>query len=297
MPELRKDRLTERPKIHGYHDYRSFLRDWFSYLKEELGRFSLRGLSAEAKISSAYLSLVLSGRCDLSPKALGKLAPHLHLNRSELSYLENLVKLGSNGSIEGQVQALKRMKNSHNYKKLNPNEVEYFQYMSEWYRIVIREMAALGDFKLDAAWIRGRLRKKLPISVIQEALDFLVENRYLTLDEHGRVSSPAAKEMLDCDSAVFSKTLKYYHKQMLELAAESLTETPAQERNLVGLTFSLDSSDFEKARKILDRAVEEIEALQKARTTPRDSVYHLEVALFPTTASSRKRMPGSGEKK
>ena len=60
--------------------------------------------------------------------------------------------------------------------------------------------------------------------------------------------------------------------------------TSPRERNVIGYTFSINSKKYELASKILDRAIEEIEALEKVEElASRDVVYQVELALFPVT--------------
>ncbi|MBC7690263.1 MAG: hypothetical protein H7222_00710, partial [Methylotenera sp.] len=58
-----------KPDIHSYHDHLKFLEDWLAYLKASQSGLSLRSLAVQAKLSSGYLPMVLSGQRILSDKA------------------------------------------------------------------------------------------------------------------------------------------------------------------------------------------------------------------------------------
>ena len=208
---------VERPSVFRYHEYQEFLKDWVAYLKKTLPRFSLRKLSTQADLSPGYLPQVLSGGIALSMKALVKLLPHLQLDSSERVYFEHLVKLCTSDSPDARIEALGRMKKFSSYRRNNPNEAQFFGYMSRWYYIAIREMAHLPDFKADPAWIQARLRSKISLDEIQEALNFLSTNGFIEIRPDGTVVS--SKELLTCAGGVYRTVLTHYHKEMFSRSA------------------------------------------------------------------------------
>jgi uncharacterized protein (TIGR02147 family) len=247
----------------------------------------MRTLSNEARMGSGHLPMILSGRRELSRDAFLKLAPLLHLKRPELRYLEKLIDFGSTQSLQIKVQALDSMNRSWTYQKRHPEEVQFFEYMSHWVHIVIREMSRLEGFQADAEWIRQRLRWRIPLSQIGEALDFLLRNGFLVKDAQGRVAP--AEHKLDCEDEVFSTALKRYHQQMFTMATDCMENTPSEQRELHGYTFAISSNNFEQARKIIEKALHELEGLEKKEREPRDSIYHAQLALFPMTGTGGER--------
>jgi uncharacterized protein (TIGR02147 family) len=271
----------KRPDIFGYHDFRVFLRDWFEYLKSRDPGFSVRVLSDELQLSSGFLSMVLSGARNPSSELLAQMVPHLHLYRSEIIYLENLVRLGSATTREAKTQALERMSRFTSYQKKNPNEAELLGYSSRWYHAAIREMASLPGFKADPEWIREKLKVRIPLKNIRAALKLLIEAGYLVETSEGTVA--AVKNTVRVEGPVFKAALVQVHKQMFNLATESIENTPPTSRNLLGYTFSLGPSDYEQVNEILNRALNEIIAVEQKSKEARDAVYQVELALFPLT--------------
>jgi uncharacterized protein (TIGR02147 family) len=279
---MSKGIAAQRPDVYRYHDYRAFLKDWIAYRKTVRAGYSMRTLATEAKLASGYLPPVLSGARDLSMKALLKILPILGLNRPEQNYLESLVRLQISDSQEGRIAAVARMRRSSAYQRRNPNEAELFEYMSRWQYIAIREMAALPGFKADPDWIRSRLKTPVPAAEIEQALRFLGKHGYLNVLDDGTVAPP--KEQIECAGGVYKVALTQYHRQMFGLAAESIDNSTAAERDLVGHTLVISDSKFEKARKILHEALDRIRDLGGATDGEGDSsVYHVELALFPLT--------------
>lgn len=269
---------TPRPDVFKYYEYRLFLSDLFKFERERNPDFSLRALAAKGQIAVGYLPSLLSGKCKFSIRMFIKLSPHLRLSRAELAHLESLIKLSATDSQESRLEAFQRLSQRSTYQRRNPKEAEYFEYMGHWYYIAIREMAACPGFKTDPEWIRGNLMNQVSLAEIKAALNFLITKGYLQVGVDGIVIPP--KEML-CQGYVNREALIKYHRQMLSLAAESMEKTPAAKRHLTGFTFSLDSEKYAAAKTILERAMREIEALEKLESPRRNSVYHIELALFP----------------
>jgi uncharacterized protein (TIGR02147 family) len=245
----------------------------------------MRQLASEAGVALGYLSMLISGKRKPSLLPLLKLIPHLQLEKPEQVHLEKLVKFGAINSRESQIHAFDQMSRSRAYQKRNPQEAEFFHYVSRWYHIAIREMAALPGFKAEPKWIQARLKPKLPLLEIKDALDFLLEKGYLQKDSSGVVA--AAKQVVDCKGSVYWTALSQSHRQMFQLASDSIESTHSSERRLDGYTLPLNVEQLAKANEILSRAVNEIAALEGASRNPPDSVYHLEIAFFPMTQRDR----------
>lgn len=271
---------VERPDVFGYLDYRAFFKDWLAYQKASQSGVSLRALARNSGLTAGYLSMAIAGTRPLTEKALAKLKGSLNLNDAEFNYLHQLVILGTSQQHEERFSAVEKMKRYRSYRRLNPKETEVYQYLSQWYYVAIREMTGLPDFRADAQWIQARLRSHVELKEIKEALRFLSENGFIQLLSDGRAIPP--EKRLDCDGGVFRLSMSNFHKQVLKLAGESIENTDREHRQLQGHAFVADAETFEKAKTILEEAFERIRSLT-AESPNSDSVYYLEMALFPFT--------------
>ncbi|MBC7690878.1 MAG: DUF4423 domain-containing protein, partial [Methylotenera sp.] len=265
-----------------------------AYLKASQSGLSLRSLAVQAKLSSGYLPMVLSGQRILSDKALKKLSPFLRLNPQEKSYLNYLVQLGTSDSQEEKLSALEHMEKFKKYRDANTREIEVHRYLTRWYYVAIREMAALPGFKNDPAWIQRKLKTPVPASEIKAALDFLISKDYLKVQPDGTVANP--ERQIDCVGGVYRLALGKFHHEMLSLASDSIENTRSAERSIQGHTFAVSPGNFDQARRILDEAIEKIKRLSEPVTPEVSAVYHVEVALFPltqanNTADSTRKKP------
>jgi uncharacterized protein (TIGR02147 family) len=282
--------MEVRPEIFQYHDYQIFLRDWLAYRKASQPGFSMRTLAKQSGLASGYLPMVLSGDRPLSGAAMAKLAPFLGLNPSELSFFENLVVLGTSDSHEARVTALERMRRFSKFEKLNPTDSHAFEYLTHWYYVAIREMATIPEFQADAVWIQKQLRFSIPLGEVKAALDFLIQHHYIEIKPDGSVVPP--KDFLDCSGGIYRLALAEFHREVFSLASRSIENTPSGDRNIQGNTCSLSPESFDQAKQIMNEALDKIRKLSEGEKRS-NSVYHMEIALFPLT----KAQEPSREKK
>lgn len=278
---------VHKPNVFHYHDYVLFLNDWLEFQKQTQKGFSLRKLAASRSISIGYLPMILSGKRPLSIESLHKLLPALKLTKTEQQFFECIHSLATTASQNERMECLHQMKRYSAYREHYPNESEVYRYLTKWYYYTIRELAADPEFKLDAEWVQGRLREHVPLAEVKEALHFLVENKYIIKSPDGLITPP--EKHLACEGDIYKVALTEYHRQLLELSEKSITNAMSSERNLIGHTFAISEKKYEKICELMKEVVLKIQTLtDEPDTAPRDSVYHIEMALFPLTLSKDK---------
>lgn len=260
---LRPDVIVATPHkdVYMYHDYRAFLNDEIKRQTQSYAGFSMRSIARTARIAPGHLSMVLSGKKNLSSEKLLDLARALSLKPAEQNHLNFLLSLCDADLQEDRIDALSRLQRSIGYQTKNPKEHHVYRYLSRWFYVVIREMATKSGFQADAKWIQTRLQFQVPLMEIKEALEFLISNDYIKILHDG--SAKASSESLNCMGGVYQVVLAQFHKEMFEIATKSLDTLTGKERYLEGYTCSLSQSHFKQAQKIISEAIDQIEALEK----------------------------------
>ncbi len=277
---MKKNKKRLRPDIFVFHDYRAFLKEWFSYLKEVFPDFSLRSLARETGLASGYFPMVLSGKRKLSSKALAKCATALHLSATEKSYLDLLLVLADEVPDETRVDAFERIQRYRGYQEVHPQETEAYKYLSHWYYVAIREMALLPDFRLDAKWIQSRLQAKVSVREIEHALEFLLKAKLIEPQKSG--GAKATRRAVECIGGIYRLALGAFHRQALHLASEAIGNLSPKERAVMGYTMPVAGKDYAEVLKILEKAKNEIAKLEDA-SDPKNKIYHVAFAVFPLT--------------
>lgn len=274
----------ERPHIFSYSDHISFLKDWFSYLKKSKNDFSLRTIAQKSEIAVGYLPMVLSGKRSLSEKAFQKILPLLHLSPQEQKFLTLLRQIGESPTHEGRISALNQMSRLKAFQDSNSKDIRVYEYLTKWYYVAIRELVLLSDFQMETEWIQQKIQYRLSKQEVEEALKFLIENKFIIQSNSGRWEHMTTA--LDCREGVFKISLGQFHRQMLEMAGNSIEKVSREKRYILGHTVAVSPQDFEKIREILEESVAKMKLLNDSNTKKSD-VYHIEIAAFPLTREER----------
>ena len=265
------------PFEHG--DYREYLLAWMRFVKEKrpglLADFSrATGLSLEQVIK------VLKRAKRLEPVAHRKVMAFIALPATEEAFLDALYLLSETDSKQVWRSAMKHITSFAAYRRSNPDEYEAWRYLSHWYYVAIRELATLPGFLADAEWVQSRLRKKVPLVEIRKALEFLEKTGFFSRLPDGSVK--AHVKFVQCSGGVYRMSLRAFHRQMLEQSIEAIESVPTMERLLLGHTLAVSPATREVAFRILNEAIEKIQALPAGELAG-DLVYHIEFSAIPLT--------------
>ena len=278
-----------KPNIQNYHDYLEFLKDWTEYLKDQGSGFSLRKIAKEAGIASGYLPMCFSRKRKLSAVFFEKIKPFLKLTTKEKRILDLLRIIAESANPKERVKALTDLQKLKDYKENHHSELEAHQYLSRWYYVAIRELVNLPDFNNEPAWIQERLRGRISQKEIRDAMQFLIKYGFILMTASGKFK--VVEKQLSCHEGVFKISLGEFHRQMLDIAKNSIDEVSREERVLLGHTVALTAEQYEKIQAILRDAINKIEAVDNTSLSESE-VYQIEVAAFPLT---KKPSYGSGK--
>lgn len=272
---------TQAPKIFQATDILSFLNSWANFKKETDKKFSLRKLATQADISPALLVMILKAERHLNEKTFLRLLAVIDLKKQEKEALRLLFIIGDTEDPDTRLQAYRDLQRLPGYKEENKDTTLTFNYLTNWLNVAIREMASLPDFEAKPNWIKSRLHNSPSLYEIQKSLDFLTENKYLTPNENGKLSS--SQKNLVCSEGVFKISLGDFHRQMLTKAGQAIDDIPRNQRLLLGHTLALSTKDYNKVFDILNNAIKEIENLKMNATA--EEIFHIELVAFPLTKS------------
>lgn len=269
-----------KPNVYSYHDYRTFLKDWISSLQETQSDLSMRKIAEKSELAVGYLPMVLSGKRNLTVKALESLKKHLKLKTDELAYLKYMMELNDSDSREDKLELVKKMQKFHKYGEENAKELEAYKYLTKWHYVALREMILLEDFKNDVDWIQDRLSFAVTPKDINEGLNFLLEHNFIEKTAKGKFK--VKDKIIDCFDGIYRLSLGEFYKQVYALAVESIEKVPRNERLLLGHTFAVSNEAFEKISEVLNEALAKIRDIEK-NDSQRDRVYQVSFAAFPLT--------------
>jgi uncharacterized protein (TIGR02147 family) len=278
------------PSIFDYLDYRTFLKDTFQYRKEQEAFFSHRYFARRAGFSAPnFVQLVIAGRRNLTSASIPKVARGLSLKAKEREYFECLVLMNQADSHDERNHYYQKMTALRGVGPVKRLEKASFDYFSNWYYPVIREVARWGDGRLAAAEIAALLRPPVAVKDAERALAALADLGLLERDDQGR--------WRQCDAAVTtgpevrSLVLANYHREMIRMAGESLERCRPEERDVTSLTVNMGREAMAALKEKIAAFRRELLDLACQETEP-GQVVQINFQAFPLTKAFPE--PGDG---
>lgn len=275
---------TKKVSVFDFVDYRLFLGEYYRRNKETLRGFSHRLMARNLGFTSTnFLKLVMDGKRNLSRESLEKITMGLGLKKQETEYFSYLVFFAQaktpidKNYFFGLVAALR---GKRNIASLDPDRFEYF---SEWYHPVVRELIAGKSEPLDFDALSSGLRCGLTPAKIRKSVALLRRLGLISRDEQNKYefSSP----LINTENELNSFAVRRYHKEVLGIAQKLMDETAPREREYSHLTLKISPEGF---AKIKQRVQDFREELLEMASLDREAygVYHANFQFYPITKSA-----------
>ena len=245
--------------VFEFDDYKAFLNSYLQSLPKK--GYGMAGRIAQSiGVNSTMISQILKGSAHLGQEQALKLAKFLGLSSLETEYFMTLVLMNRAGDFETQnyyAKLLKRILHSYSSVKerlkLNSDLTEENQarYYSHWYYSAIWLLTAIPE-----AQSKEKISRMtgLPMDIVNEALDFLVQIG-LVKEDSGRFSLSGTHIHVSRESV----HVRRHHLNWRERALRKI-ETDSFANNLF---FSgpvvVSKKDFEQIKQILLSAMETIQ--------------------------------------
>jgi uncharacterized protein (TIGR02147 family) len=175
--------------------------------------------------------------------------------------------------------AMDKYRKRNRPEKLLPKE---FDYLKHWYNCVIREMAELPDFKAEPEWIVKNSLYPIRKKDAAEAIGFLFDTGFLSLDERGKArkkeKSLVAAEIEKQNE--FATIMRNFHLGMLRIAEKAVGDLPKSERSVTNNTLSFSKNGYETALKRIEQLNYELLELAKSDTNA-NQIYQVNINVFP----------------
>lgn len=270
--------------VFRYRDYRSFLRDYYAWMKANDYGFSYRVFSRRAGISSPnYLKLVMDDQRNLSAEMAVKFAEVCGLDGSSADYFCELVAFNQAKTTSEKTRCYRNLARYRRYRKVYKLDRAQDAYYSQWYIPAIRELVTRGDFDEDPKWIARQLLPSITAKEAQKALSVLEELGMLVRDEDGRLVQAEALVATD-DHEPLGIHVANYHVAMMERAAAAIDVVPREEREIASLTLCISEARLGELKDQLQRLRAELLQLYQPDEEA-ERVVQLNLQMFPLTVS------------
>lgn len=270
--------IKKKLSVYRYHDYRRYFADLITANSES--GITLRKLSSLLEISPSYLSQVISGKKDFSADILLKFKKVIRLDKNEMKHLSELLNLSRSDEQKLKLEVFDKIMKDKKYKKENPNEHEAYSYLSQWYFVALKEYFMIHKEVPSYDRLKDEFYFKLKNSEIKKALKFLIGENFIEVDKNSNVT--VKKDQVDCYSDIYRLSLSHFHKQMFNLAIESIHLVDRSERLILGNTIGISDASHDKVKAVIQKAHEEIRQIEiDDIKTSKNRVYQISLVTFP----------------
>lgn len=266
--------------LFEYLSYHSFLEDFLVSKKSEKEWFSLRYFADKIGVDQGNLVRVFQGKRHLSPAAVQRLTSYLDLDGRRAEYFGTLVQFNK-AKTDAKARALfdKLMTiAAPEAQVLNPQQYEFYK---KWYHTAIYNLMDCYDFRGDFALLAKQINPAITPLQAQESIALLVSLQLIKPRADGRYVQ--THNMISSGEEWKSFAVHTFQEATLRLALHSLENHPRSVRDFSTMSMSIAAKDLEKIRE-LTREFRKSVLKVVQESNPADSVYHLNMQLFPMTA-------------
>ena len=261
-------------------DYRLFLKEAYAFLKSSTPYFSFRYFAKKAHLASpALLKMVMEGKRNLSLNTIDKFICGFGLKGLEADYFKRLVLYNQAKTVAQKNRHFVQLRKLMEKRKIHQLSLQEYDYFSNWFVPVIREMIPCKGFEPQPAKIADFLFNEITPNEVREALLLLRKLKLATPNKKGGLST--TKAHLQTDDSITHLALKNYHRDLIEQAKKSIDRSKPEEREIQALTLSIDPKKIPLAKKkIQDFIVEMRDILRGGEPT---QVYQLSLQFYNIT--------------
>lgn len=206
----------------------------------------------------------------------------LRLNKQEQDFFRNLVLFNQAKSHGEKDRYYQKLLQSRKFGQLKPIEKHQYEYYSTWYHPVIRELVVSPDFDGTATWLVQRVQPTLTIAQVEKSLDLLEKLGFIKKAKGKRWKQSSS--VVSTGPEVQSLILFNYHKNLLDLSKEILSEVPPSRRDISAMTLGVVKERLPLLKKRIQEFRQEILKMVSTDTHP-EEVVQLNIQLFPMTVT------------
>lgn len=266
--------------VFDYSNHRNYLRDALAERKSADSSFTHRYLCSQLGLrTSNFMLLVIQGKRDLSSELAERVATFFGLLDIEAEYFLWMALFTQSSTILEKENFWKQMLACRSRSQTARIQESQYEYYSRWFNPVLRELVAIPGIHWDARTLSAALKPRVPAVQVRRSLELLEQLGMIRREGNAWVkSSPFVATAPEVQSvAVFQ-----YHRELIELAKESLERDSGHERNFTSLTLEMNAQEYQLVVDMLTRFRRDALGICGS-TGPVDRVYQLNLQLFPVT--------------
>jgi uncharacterized protein (TIGR02147 family) len=266
--------------VFEYTGYRQYIADFYAERKVK-SAFTWREFARMAGFSSSvHLKYVSEGRFNLGEDAVERVARAMGLSGNRLEYFRAMVEFDHAVTDNIKKEIFERMLSIAKQSNAKVIEGDAFRYFDSWKNPVLRELAPAMPGAKPLALAKA-CRPKVTAAEVSESLNFLVKANLLLKDANGNYVQ-TDKFVTTGPMEAAPVAIRGLHRQMGEIALDTIEGVPQNERHFSGVTLGITRSAYDKIVVELDACRRKIIEIATAEDET-DEVYRLNLQFFPMT--------------
>jgi uncharacterized protein (TIGR02147 family) len=264
-------------------DYREFLREKINERIEQNPQLSMRAIAKKTGVSHSLLSLVLSGKKNLSHESASQFASRLGFSATDEERFLLLVDYTLAKDPSYKLRLRERIENLGGLAEGLQLTLDKFKMMGEWYHAALLELIRTEEYAKTPTkrWMAERLG--IEPAIVEVAMDRMERLGLIEKEDsiYRRVDS-----YVDFDPGIPNENLRRYHRQFIEKAMAAIEEQTYEQRSISGLTFAIDPSEVPMVNDMIKKFKNGLE--KKLKSKKFKSVYQINFQFFELTKTRRK---------
>jgi uncharacterized protein (TIGR02147 family) len=268
------------PDIVKYAEYRLFLKDRYLALKGKETNFSHRFINAKMGMKSAgWFADIITGRQQLKPRQVAKVASVFKLNPREKEVFATLVDMERASNPEERVAAMDKWLLLKGFRQ-EAVDKDRFAFFDHWYHIALRELLGFRPFQGDYEALGAQLCPPISGAQARKALDLLQRLGLILPQTWNRRGSdlPLLVKTPGGEAGHWNGILQ----ALMKLAGPALETFGKEERNFSALTLSLSPEGLKKAGEQIAEMRQRLLVIAE-KDKARNRVYQCLFQVFPLT--------------
>jgi uncharacterized protein (TIGR02147 family) len=272
--------------IFEFTDFRDYLKAYFEDRKKVDPKFSHRWLAGRLDLSTSnFIMLVMQGKRNLTLGLRLKISEVFKHSRKEAEYFENMVNFIQAKNGKEKDLYFSRMTALRKNVKVDKIKEWQYEYYSNWYNPVVRELVLSHGFDGDPAGLCKLLQPSITPKQAKRSIDLLLK---LGMIKKAGTHYQQTATIIATDAEVNSLAVVNFHRAMGNLAVESLDRIQKDERNITSTTIYITADMFDAVRKKIDDFRQELLTLADS-VKQGERVYQLNFQLFPVSKNEKAR--------
>jgi uncharacterized protein (TIGR02147 family) len=271
--------------IYEHTDFHLYLKAFLKDAKSRNPAFSHRFLARKLGLSTSNLILlIIQKKRNLTPTVRFRLSEFMKHTRKEARYFEHMVDFAQAKTHEERNANYASMLDLKRTIKAAPLEKQQYEYYSNWYNPVIRELIVAPGFSGDFKALSKSTSPPITADQARRSVELLLE---LGLIKKKGDRYQQTDPLLSTGPVVASIGVANFHRRTAFLAAESFDRHTQQERTITSCTLTLSEEHFKTLKQeIADLRKRALELAEEPIVGKK--VYQMNMQLFPVSKTLKK---------